>query len=144
MENKNLEFALTKELCPVCTKEVDGPIVMNKILSPSIAKKVKEFHGKAIGWKKTPCEKCTDKGKDIIYMIGIDPEKSNSNEGINGMYRTGTYIGIAKKVADDIIKNNKSVKSFVKKHKFFFATQQAIDVMISSNKQQIEDVEEEH
>ena len=38
MKTNNLEVSLVKELCPVCCKEMDGPIIMNKILTKKMLK----------------------------------------------------------------------------------------------------------
>ena len=61
MTKDNISVALAKELCFLCTKEVDGPLLLNKRLTVADAEKVKELHGKAIGWTKKPCEECQTK-----------------------------------------------------------------------------------
>ena len=48
--NNNLEVSLVKELCPVCCKEIDGPIIMNRILTEEYAKNVKDLHNRVIGF----------------------------------------------------------------------------------------------
>ena len=36
MEKENFKVALAKELCPICGKEMDGPIIMNKKLTKKL------------------------------------------------------------------------------------------------------------
>ena len=50
MKESTLGVALVKEACPLCGALSDGPIVMNKRLSKSMAKRVEELHGKTIGY----------------------------------------------------------------------------------------------
>lgn len=45
----NLEIALAKEACLACGKLIDGPIIMNSILTEKEVNKVKEIHDKCIG-----------------------------------------------------------------------------------------------
>lgn len=91
-ENK-LGVALVKELCPVCLKEMDGPIIMNKVLNERSAEKVEALHGKVIGLAETLCKECeelrTKDGADGVYLIGVDMSKT---EDRNNPYRTGKII----------------------------------------------------
>ena len=101
----NVEVALVKELCPVCCKEIDGPIIMNKMLTEEAAKEVKELEGKVIGFSDHCCEECAKHKDEVVYFIGIDAEKSSSNK-LEELYRTGQIVGI-KKEADiiDVVKD---------------------------------------
>ena len=101
----NVEVALVKELCPVCCKEIDGPIIMNKMLTEEAAKEVKELEGKVIGFSDHCCEECARHKDEVIYFVGIDAEKSSSNK-LEELYRTGQIVGI-KKEADiiDVVKD---------------------------------------
>lgn len=101
----NVEVALVKELCPVCCKEIDGPIIMNQMLTEKAAKEVKELEGKVIGFSDHCCEECAKHKDEVVYFVGIDAEKSSSNK-LEELYRTGQIVGI-KKEADiiDVVKD---------------------------------------
>lgn len=94
MKNE-LEIALVKELCPICCREIDGPIIMNSILTVSEAEKVKELQEKIIGFSENACEECAKHKDEIVYLIGIDPTQSNLNK-LEELYRTGDILGIKK------------------------------------------------
>ena len=96
----NVEVALVKELCPVCCKEIDGPIIMNKMLTEEAAKEVKELNGKVVGFADHCCEECAKHKDEVVYFVGIDAEKSSANT-LEEIYRTGRIVGI-KKEADII------------------------------------------
>ena len=96
----NVEVALVKELCPVCCKEIDGPIIINKILTEEAAKEVKELEGRVVGFSDHCCEECAKHKDEVVYFVGIDAEKSSSNK-LEELYRTGQIVGI-KKEADII------------------------------------------
>lgn len=98
MENKNLEVVLAKELCPICGKEMDGPIIMNSVLTPSAAKKVKNLDGKVIGFSENACEECTKYKDEVVYLIGMDPSQSDT-KSLEGIYRTGDIIGVKKEAS---------------------------------------------
>ena len=84
-------LALAKELCPICAKEIDGPIVMGTIMSKKKAQKINELTGKVIGWAKKPCSECQEHiDNGCFFVIGIDIEKSNDE----GLYRSGHLVGI--------------------------------------------------
>jgi hypothetical protein len=70
MSDNKLTVALIKELCPVCTKEVDGTIVMNKILTESEAKKVEAMHDQNV-WSKKLCDDCQDMKDKGFIIIGV-------------------------------------------------------------------------
>jgi len=109
----NLGVALVKELCPICSKKIDGPIVLNTYLTSSSAKKVEEMNGKIIGWSKEPCKKCKEDLDKAFLFIGIDDDKSNKKDGLSGIYRTGQIIGTKKDIplVQEFVKNN-SPKSY--------------------------------
>lgn len=88
MSNSNFEVALAKEVCPVCAKEFDGPIIMNTYLTEEAAKKVKDLHQKPIGYMKEPCKECQEYMKQGVIVIGIDPEKT---ESMSNPYRSGAF-----------------------------------------------------
>ena len=104
MSNSNLEVALVKELCPVCCKEIDGPIIMNKILTEEYAKNVKDLHNKVIGFADHCCEECSKYKDKAVFFVSIDESKS-SKDSLKNLYRTGKISGIKKEA--DIIKSFK-------------------------------------
>ena len=95
--NNNLEVSLVKELCPVCCKEMDGPIILNSILTEKEAKKV-------IGFADHCCEECAKYKDKVVYFVSIDASKSSKNS-LEELYRTGKISGIKKEA--DIIKSCK-------------------------------------
>ena len=104
MNNGNLGVALVKELCPVCCKEIDGPIILNSILTENEAKKVKDLHNKVVGFANHCCEECSKYKDEAVFFVGIDASKS-SKDSLKNLYRTGKISGIKKEA--DIIKSFK-------------------------------------
>ena len=102
--NNNLEVSLVKELCPVCCKEMDGPIIMNTVLTEKHAKKVKDLHNKVVGFANHCCEECSKYKDEAVFFVGIDASKS-SKDSLENLYRTGKISGIKKEA--DIIKSFK-------------------------------------
>lgn len=100
----NLEVALVKELCPVCGKEMDGPIILNSILTANEAKKVKDLHHKVIGFADHCCEECAKYKDEAVFFVSIDESKS-SGGSLENLYRTGKISGIKKDI--DMIKQFK-------------------------------------
>ena len=99
--SNNLEVSLVKELCPVCGKEMDGPIIMNTVLTEKHAKKVRDLHNKVIGFADHCCEECAKYKDEAVFFVSIDASKS-SNDSLENLYRTGKISGIKKEA--DIIK----------------------------------------
>ena len=104
MNNSNLGVALVKELCPVCCKEIDGPIIMNKRLTKPQKQKVEEMNGKVIGFADHCCEECAKYKDKAVFFVSIDESKSSS-DSLKNLYRTGKISGIRKEA--DIIKRFK-------------------------------------
>ena len=102
--SNNLEVSLVKELCPVCCKEMDGPIVLNSILTENEAKKVKDLHNKVIGFADHCCEECAKYKDEAVFFVSIDASKSSKNS-LEELYRTGKISGVKKEA--DIIKSCK-------------------------------------
>ena len=102
--NNNLEVSLVKELCPVCGKEIDCPIILNSILTKNEAKKVKDLHNKVVGFAHHCCEKCSKYKDKVVFFVSIDESKS-SKDSLKNLYRTGKISGIKKEA--DIIKSFK-------------------------------------
>lgn len=104
MSNNKLGVALVKELCPICCKEMDGPIIMNKRLTNPQKKEVENMNGKVIGFADHCCKECAEYKDDAVFFISIDESKSNNNS-LEELYRTGKISGIKKD--SDIIKSLK-------------------------------------
>lgn len=105
---KTLEVSLCKEVCLICGKEMDGPIIMNSVLTKKHAESVKDLHGKVIGFSEKPCEECQSNLEQAFLFIGFDEEKSDLENLPQGFYRTGHIVGVKKEIP--------LVQDFVKKH----------------------------
>lgn len=81
----NLEVALAKEACLACGNLMDGPIIMNTKLTAKDAKKVKEIHGKCIGYAEELCSNCKELCSKGLLVVEIDAEQSEPNNP----YRSG-------------------------------------------------------
>lgn len=90
--SNTLEVSLVKYLCPVCGNEAEEGIIMNSLLTEKNAKAVKELNGKAVGFADHVCKECAKYKDDVVYFIGIDSKKSDSNNP----YRTGQIVGVKK------------------------------------------------
>ena len=101
----NIGVALVKELCPVCGKPMDGPIVINKILTKSQKKKVEDMKGKVIGFADHCCEECSKYKDEAVFFVSIDESKS-SKDSLENLYRTGKISGIKKEA--DIVESCKN------------------------------------
>lgn len=101
-ENK-LGVALAKELCPICAKQIDGPILMNTRLTPGEAKKVEELHGQVIGWSKEPCDECKEmKAKGFILIGAVEKKTTDATNP----YRSGNIWVVHPSVATDLFGEN--------------------------------------
>jgi hypothetical protein len=121
MDNKEKTFsaALVKELCIICTKEIDGPIIINTILSVSAATKVENMNGKVVGFAENPCKECQDNLQKAFLFISYDEEKSDLERLPEGFYRTGYIVGTKKDIP--LVKNfiaNNHVLAFKKGYIF--------------------------
>lgn len=81
----NLEVSLCKEACLACGNLMDGPIIMNTKLTAKEAEKVKEIHGKCIGYAEELCSNCKELCSKGLLVVEIDAEQSEHNNP----YRTG-------------------------------------------------------
>ena len=119
----NFHVSLVKELCPVCCKEIDGPIIMNRVLTEKAAEEVKNLEGKVIGFADHCCEECAKYKDEAVFFVGIDTSKS-SRDSLKNMYRTGQIIGI-KKEADIIKQVEKYIISLKDDTKIIFIDERA-------------------
>ena len=103
-KSSRIGVALVKELCPVCAKEIDGPIIMNSRIGPKIAEKVEAMHGKIIGYSKKPCEECSENMKVAFMLVVCDLSKTTDK---NNPYRTNQIFGIKKEAVERLLGDNK-------------------------------------
>ena len=90
-----MKVALVKELCPVCGSEINGPIIMNRILTEEVDNEIEQMNGKVIGFADHCCEECAKYKDEAIFFVGIDETKS-SNGSLQELYRTGQISGVKK------------------------------------------------
>jgi hypothetical protein len=99
-----LGVAMVKELCPICAKtEMDGGVVMNKILSKPMAKRVENLHNQVIGFSKEPCDKCKEYKAMGFVLIGVVETKT---EDATNPYRSGNIWVVKQEVADNLFEGN--------------------------------------
>lgn len=87
---------LTRELCPVCTKEMDGDILLNTRLTEGEAKKVEAMHNQVVGWSKTLCPDCSDMKSKGFILIGAVEKKTKD---VTNPYRSGNIWVVKEEVA---------------------------------------------
>lgn len=103
--------ALVHKLCPICGKAMNEQIIMNAIGNKKNAKAIDEANGRAIGYSKDACEECCKHKDEGVYIIAIDPDRSDNN----GVYCTGQVACVNKNSqlfkdkADYIFKTNNGV-----------------------------------
>ena len=105
MSDNKLGVALVKELCPVCCKEIDGPIIMNTRLTKKNAEEVENLHNKVVGFANHCCEECSKYKDKAVFFVSIDESKSSS-DSLKNLYRTGKISGIKKE--SDIVESCKN------------------------------------
>lgn len=84
--------AYIKYACPICGKEADSAIAMNRILKNSAAEEVKKLHNQFVGYSENTCKNCASHKDECIYIIEIDKDKSTPHNP----YRTGYIWGVRK------------------------------------------------
>ena len=102
MSNK-LGVALTKTLCPICTEEMDGDILLNTRLTEGEAKKVQAMYNQVVSWSKTLCPDCLDMKSKGFILIGAVEVKT---EDVTNPYRSGNIWVVKQEVADDLFEPN--------------------------------------
>ncbi len=108
MDDKLFSAVLTKELCKVCAKEVDGAIIINTRLTKSNSKKVDELNGKVIGWAKDLCPECQKMHELGFIFIGVDEKKTDD---VTNPYRTGNTWCLKQEAAINFFKPDEPPKS---------------------------------
>lgn len=113
MNNNELKLgvALTKELCPICCKEMNGPIIMNKRLSKPQKEKVESMNNKVIGFADHCCDECAKYKDEAVFIVAVDAEKSDFHD-ISKIYRAGKYCAIKKDT--EFIKQEEIQKCIIK------------------------------
>jgi hypothetical protein len=128
--NPRVGVALTK--CFYCGE--GDRILINKLLTESMAKRVESAHGCVIDME--PCNKCKEFMDKGVILITIDDAKSGANwntpppdKPTNWMpnpYRTGGFFV----VTDDAVKriiNNESTVEWALKHRWMFIDHEAAE-----------------
>lgn len=95
---KKVGVALVHELCPVCTKEMDGSVFINQKLSEKEAKKVEDLYGKVL-WSKELCQDCKDMKAQGFILIGAVEAKT---QDATNPYRSGNIWCVKQEVADQL------------------------------------------
>jgi len=112
--------ALTR--CYFCGK--DDKIVMNTLLTPSMAAKVESMHRMVIDMD--PCQECKEHMKKGVMLIPIDNSKSEKgwetpDPDANWMpnpYRTGGFAVVREGVVDRLL--DPKMAAWAKKQRFMF------------------------
>lgn len=124
----NIEVALAKEACLACGKLIDGPIIMNTKLTAQEANKVKDIHGKCIGYAKELCDTCKDLCSKGLLVVEIDADKSE----LNNSYRTGRLFVLDNN--SDFVKNiNEKFIINKKDNKFVFMDKEVTNKLVFEN-----------
>ena len=101
MSKKNVVgIALIRELCPVCTKENDGSILINQKLTEKAAQEVEKLH-ESVQWSKNLCPDCQTMKDRGFILIGAVEAKT---EDATNPYRSGNVQCVEHKVAEDLFK----------------------------------------
>lgn len=100
MKEEKLEVAVTYELCPVCTKKMDGAIVMNSQLTKKAAAEVKELHGQVVGFADKMCPECQEAIGDGVYFIGIITEETTD---FKNPFRSGNIVGVKREAVERML-----------------------------------------
>jgi len=103
--DRDIGVALTKSMCPCCTKIRDDTIILNTRLGRAHADKVMELHGKVV--EQRWCQECqsiVDQGG--VWLVEVDPDKSKPDADGNlkneHAHRTGRVWAIKREAAERI------------------------------------------
>ena len=102
MKENILGVALVKEVCPICTRQMDGPIIMNTRLSEKNAKEVESLHGKTVGFSEEPCSECKEMKEKGFILIGVVEAKTDDKKN---PYRSGNIWVITHDYANKLFNN---------------------------------------
>jgi hypothetical protein len=100
MKEDLLGVALVKEACPLCGALEDGPIILNKRLTPDEAKKVKALDGQTVGYMDHPCKECQEIMDQAFLFIGVVEAKSDD---MKNPYRSGNKWGVRLEYAKKLL-----------------------------------------
>lgn len=109
MEKKKVGTALIHELCPVCTKEMDSSILINRKLSEKAAADVEKLHG-TVKWSPEWCEDCKDMKTKGFILIGAVEAKTDD---ATNPYRSGNIWVVTQEVAEELFAPHGAPKSGV-------------------------------
>lgn len=125
MDDKTFEVALTK--CYFCGESHE--LLMNRVLTRSAAKKIKEMHGKVLDM--SPCNKCEDLMKRGVILITIDNEKSSpgwNRDKFPNPYRTGGFFVLKDEAIRQAI-HPESMSEWALKYRWMFIEDEAARMM---------------
>lgn len=107
--NKTIGVALVKELCPICTNEMESSILLNKKLTEKAAKEVEKLHN-SVQWSKTSCPECTEmKSKGFILIGAVETKTTDTTNP----YRSGNIWVVKQEVAEQLFAPHGAPKSGV-------------------------------
>lgn len=109
-------------------KTEDGPLVMNTRLSKGEADKVKELHGKTVGYMKEPCSECKDLMTKGILCIGVDESKTDD---MRNPYRSGRIVVISEAYLRRIGSNQELNDAIVKKGATFMSDEVIGNILLA-------------
>lgn len=124
----NFTVALTR--CFYCMES--NAIVMNTLLDPATAEKVKQMDGAVVDTR--PCAKCEAIMKAGIILISIkDGEKPPPPGEIPNPYRTGSWCAVSEDAMDALFgsadDNGKRMAALARKKRVMFIEDSAWDAM---------------
>ena len=104
---KNVGVAVVHELCPICTKEMDGSVFINKKLTEKSAEEVEKMNG-TVTWSKTFCNPCNDMKDKGFILIGAVEAKTTD---VTNPYRSGNVWCVEHSVAEELFAPHGAPKS---------------------------------
>lgn len=104
--SKKLGVALVKELCPVCTEESEGSILINTRLTEKAAADVEKLHN-SVKWGEL-CPKCADMKTKGFILIGAVEKKTTDT---TNPYRSGNIWCVKQEVAEQLFAPHGAPKS---------------------------------
>ena len=104
---KKVGAAIVHELCPICTKEMEGSVFINKKLTEKSAEEVEKMDG-TITWSKTFCPTCTDMKDKGFILIGAVEAKTKD---VTNPYRSGNVWCVEQSVAEELFAPHGAPKS---------------------------------
>lgn len=72
---KTQEVAQMIELCPVCNRPMQGPILVNTIHSVKRAAAIKKFEGHVLDYCQEVCSQCAKQIGDNVAVVAVDSKR---------------------------------------------------------------------